>query len=376
MGTGETKSVVVAPGIPQRALPLLVGLFAVHLAINVFFNPTAKSYPGDFNLSQVAALGAVGFVVTQPVLLALVAAYAPLRPTVRIMVTFALMILLACALIWGTRQSGRGVTNGMESGMLALEYCIVLLVAAGWGRLRRWRIVPRPADGGLRGRQFSMRALFIAITGLSLVFAACYWTIPLARWPVGGAWERFVLEMSVAALVLSAVSLPLFCAAALILAERRRLALWFATAVSLVAGVVLFPPFLRWLIRAPEPDRDVIVFVCAHVRLGNYHSVHRSGLWFSPATRVNHGNASGLTNGDPMPRRTVKDVSQRDAMLEADLAEVEQHLAAGHRDQAERMLQSVEANMRIFFRRGNTDLLLRRLGSIYWELGFAAMAGR
>ena len=224
------SSLHVTLGKPRRRwLSLLALVVAAHASINTLFNPIGTSDSGTF--AAVLALTAIGAIVSQPVQWAMFAVFAPTRWAIRLLVSFTGVVLLACCLIWGVelKLSPAMNTSHTEALLLVLEYGIFAAVLAAWRWLRGWRLVPGRAESGLAGRQFSLMGLLAAMTVLSLVFAVCYWTLPLSHWPdTWDAWKAVGIETTLAALVTSGMTLPMIPAAGFVLGKPFRPCSWWS----------------------------------------------------------------------------------------------------------------------------------------------------
>jgi hypothetical protein len=232
-----------------RLLAVLVGLFAVHAAVDGFLSPIG----GGVALVDGWALvrvGTMGVVVVQPALVAIGAVSWPTRATTRVTVTLIAIILLAYAILFATARNLGSQIGIPHFATMLMQYFLFAGLLSLVARLRRWQMLPKAAPERFTDRQFSLYGLLGSVTAASLVFGLGNWVQPLAAWPNSFQGWQAHLDLALrTALVLSVPCLPVIPCLVAILAPqpRGRQIAWAlgwvtATATAFSAVLISFRP--------------------------------------------------------------------------------------------------------------------------------------
>jgi hypothetical protein len=259
--------------VHRRGTPVvLLGLFAVHAAVDAFLSPIGGGV-GQIDVWALVRVAAMGVVVVQPVLLAIGAVLWPTRAAIRIPVTLTATVLLAYANFFGiARNAGsRTATDVNVLAMMLIEYSMFVGLLLIITRLRHWQALPEAAESRFADKQFSLYGLAGGVTTASLVFGLGNWVLPLVAWPSTWAlWHTHLVQAFRVAMVLAVPCLPIIPCTLAVLAPTRSSRQIFWALGSVTAASAIFASMVISFAPQPATGQDVAIF-CS-VLLGVYVS--------------------------------------------------------------------------------------------------------
>jgi hypothetical protein len=240
---------------PKHWIALWI-LVVANAAFGAYFNPMGRD---ESEVGERTAYAMIGFLLTQPILFALWAAFAPQRFYHRFLWAFLLCSIVSFAEELGTlgyTQSGLGDTMVFQLILFLLFTAILLLVRRfiGWHfKIAQMEISP----GYYQSYQFGIKHLILLTTFAAIAFALIrsLFILNSNNNEMPAVAETIGIACIFFAMIIPIIFIPWYA-----LTSHRKIA-WLLLITILSLGIIDLTVYLILIKRAPASDNNEIEFI-------------------------------------------------------------------------------------------------------------------